>query len=144
MPSVTVWVDIEAPLDKVWEAAADLSGHGRWMSDVESIGFDTEVRQGPGTVMRVLTKVGPLRTTDVMVVTAWDPRRRIGVEHRGLFSGRGEFVLSPVAGATRFTWMEDLVFPWRFAGPIGATLARPLLTWIWRRNLQRLKMLLET
>jgi len=144
MPSVTVSIDIKAPLVEVWEAAADLAGHGRWMGDVESIGFDSDARQGPGTVMRVATKVGPFRTTDVMVITAWEPGRRIAVEHSGLFTGRGEFVLSPVAGATRFTWMEDLVFPWRFGGPIGATLSRPLFTWIWRRNLHRLKALLET
>jgi carbon monoxide dehydrogenase subunit G len=144
MPSVTVSVDIEAHPDVVWAAVADLASHGQWMGDVESIEFESEARQGPGTVIRVATKVGPLRTTDVMVITAWEPGRRIAVEHRGLVTGWGEFVLSPVAGATRLTWMENLVFPRRFAGPIGAILALPLLTLIWRRNLGRLKELLET
>lgn len=143
MPSVTVSIDIKAPLNDVWEAAADLANHGRWMGDVESIGFDSEPHQGAGTVMRVATKVGPFRTTDVMTVTAWEPGQRISVEHRGLFSGRGEFELSAVGGATRFTWTEDIEFPWRFGGPIGATLARPVLTMIWRSNLRRLQALLE-
>ena len=75
MPSVTVSVDIRAPLASVWEAAADLANHGQWMADVESIGFDSEARQGPGTVMRVATKVGPFRTTDVMQVTSWETGR---------------------------------------------------------------------
>jgi uncharacterized protein YndB with AHSA1/START domain len=144
MQSVTVSVDIRAPLEVVWEAAADLPGHGGWMADVESIGFDSEAHQGPGTVMRGATRVGPFRTVDVMTVTAWEPRRRISVEHRGLFTGHGEFELSPVGGATRFTWSEELQFPWRFGGPIGAALARPILTGIWRGNLRRLKALLET
>ena len=144
MPSVTVSVDIRAPLAAVWAAASDLAGHGQWMADVESIDFDSDSRQGTGTIMRVATKVGPFRTTDLMKVTAWETGRLISVEHRGLFTGRGEFELSPVGGATRFTWNEEIDFPWRFGGPIGAGLARPILTLIWRRNLRRLKELLET
>ena len=144
MSSVTVSIDIKVPLELVWEAAADLAGHGRWMADVESIGFDSGARQGPGTVMRVATRVGPFRTIDIMAVTAWEPRRRISVEHRGLFTGRGEFEISPVGGATRLTWSEEIDFPWRFGGPIGAAFARPILTGIWRGNLRRLKVLLET
>jgi hypothetical protein len=113
------------------------------MSDVESIAFDSEAREGPGTVMRVATRVGPFRTVDLMTVTGWEPRRRISVEHQGLFTGRGEFALSAVGGATRFTWREDIYFPPRFGGKVGATLARPVLIRIWRQNLRRLKELLE-
>ena len=144
MPSVTVSVDIRAPLGAVWKAVSDLASHGEWMADVESIAFESDTRQGPGTVMRVATKVGPFRTTDVMKVTAWETERRISVEHRGLFTGRGEFDLTPVGGATRFTWNEEIEFPWRFGGPIGAAFARPILTLSWRGNLRRLKDLLET
>jgi hypothetical protein len=124
-------------------AAADLARHGLWMADVESIEFDSEKRQGIGAVMRVVTRVGPFRTVDVMRVTAWEPHRRISVEHDGLFTGRGDFELSPVGGATRFTWSEDIHFPWRFGGPVGAAVARPILNLIWRRNLRRLRSLLE-
>ena len=113
------------------------------MEDVESIEFGSEARQGTGTEMRVATRVGPFRTIDVMTVTGWEPPRRISVRHRGLFTGRGEFEISAVGGATRFTWTEEIDFPWRAGGPIGAIVARPILTRIWRRNLQRLKALLE-
>jgi uncharacterized protein YndB with AHSA1/START domain len=144
MPSVTVSVDIRAPLAAVWAAASDLAGHRKWMGDVESIEFDSDSRQGAGTIMRVATRVGPFRTTDLMKVTAWETGRLIAVEHRGLFTGHGEFQLAAVGGATRFTWTEEIDFPWRFGGAIGAALARPILTLIWRRNLHRLKALLET
>ena len=144
MQSVSVSVDIAAPLGEVWRVAADLAGHGRWMADVESIAFDSKTRQGAGTVMRVATRVGPFRTTDLMTVTGWEPPRRISVLHHGLFTGRGEFDISPVGGATRFTWTEGIDFPWQVGGPVAAIFARPVLTWIWRRNLKRLKELLET
>jgi hypothetical protein len=51
--------------------------------------------------------------------------------------------LSAVGGATRLTWSEEIDFPWRFGGPLGAAFARPILTLIWRGNLRRLKALLE-
>jgi len=143
MASVSVAVDIKAPLERVWEAAADLAGHGQWMADVESIAFDSASRHGVATIMRVATRVGPFRTTDLMTVTAWEPRRRIAVEHRGLFRGRGEFTLSPVGGAIRFSWTEHIDFPWHFGGPIGAAIARPTLARIWLGNLRRLRALLE-
>ena len=144
MPSVKVSVDIKAPLEKVWAAASELAGHAHWMADVESITFESDSKQGPGTVMNVATKVGPFRTKDVIKVVGWEPLRRITVEHRGLFTGRGEFELSPVGGATRFTWTEDIVFPRRFGGSLGAALARPILARIWRGNLRRLQAQLET
>ena len=143
MTSVSVSVDIKASLERVWEAAADLAAHGQWMADVESITFDSASRQGDTTIMRVATRVGPFRTTDLMTVTAWEPRRRIAVEHRGLFRGSGEFLLSPVGGATRFTWKEHIDFPWHFGGPVGAAIARPFLARIWLGNLRRLRALLE-
>lgn len=143
MQSVTVSVDIAAPVSEVWNAAADLIGHVRWMADVESIEFGSEARQGAGTEMRVATRVGPFRTVDVMTVTDWEPPRRISVLHQGFFTGRGEFDISPIGGATRFTWTEEIEFPWGVGGPIAAIVARPVLTLIWRRNLQRLKALLE-
>ena len=143
MQSVTVSVDIAAPIWEVWNVAADLAGHARWMADVESIEFGSEAGQGAGTEMRVATRVGPFRTVDVMTVTHWEPPRRISVLHQGFFTGRGEFDISAIGGATRFTWTEEIEFPWRAGGPIAAIVARPLLTLIWRRNLKRLKALLE-
>ncbi len=143
MPRITVSVDIEAPLDRVWEAAADLASHHEWMADAESIEFLTEQRRGVGTRLRVATRVGPLRTSDVMEVTEWDEPHRIGVHHQGLVSGHGAFELTVVDGGTRFTWQERLSFPWYLGGPLAGWAAAPVLGWIWRRNLRRLKGHLE-
>jgi carbon monoxide dehydrogenase subunit G len=138
-----VFVDIAAPITNVWETLSDLKGHERWMGDVESIAFAGGVTSGPGTVMLVETKVGPLRLTDQMAVTLWEPPRRIVVEHQGLVTGTGEFVLDPIAGATRFTWTEQLRFPIHLGGRLTSMLSRPVLIWLWGRNLQRLKSLIE-
>ena len=108
------------------------------MADAESIEFMGDQRSGVGTTMSVLTKVGPLQTTDVIRVLVWDPPQSIGVRHEGLVTGEGEFRLRPIEGGTRFVWMEELVMPWYFGGRLGALVAKPVLAAIWRRNLKRL------
>lgn len=140
---IRVDVLIDAPKAAVWEHLADLGSHAEWMADAESIGFRSGERSGVGTVMEVDTRVGPLRTTDVIEVTGWTEGEFIEVNHRGLVSGRGRFDLDAVAGGTRFTWTEQLVFPWWLGGPVAALLATPVLAWIWRRNLVRLRLRVE-
>ena len=90
--------------------------------------------------MQVLTKVGPLQTIDRIEVTHWEEHRRIAVDHRGIVRGTGEFRLEPISeNETRFTWEESLTFPWFVGGPVAAYGSRPVLTWIWKRNLEQLR-----
>ncbi len=132
-------IDIPAPVGKVWREAADLGSHVEWMADAVSIRFPGR-RSGRGTRMVVKTRLGPFRVTDLLEVTAWEPRRRIGVVHRGAVSGQGDFLLEPLGRrATRFTWQEVLRFPWWLGGPLGALFARPILRRIWRGNLEQFR-----
>jgi len=144
VPAVEVSVVIQTPLEQVWAAAANLESHVEWMADAESITFLTARRRGPGTRMEVGTRVGPFRTTDIMQVTEWVDRQRIGVRHTGLVTGEGAFEIESIdPGTTRFTWREQLTFPWYLGGPLTARAASPVLAAIWKRNLKRLKRLLE-
>lgn len=141
---VVVSVDIAAPLDAVWSEAADLASHVEWMADAERIDFLSNERSGVGTRMAVETKVGPLTTTDIIEVTEWVEPRTIGVVHSGVVTGTGAFMIEALDEQnTRFTWREQLDLPWFFGGPIGGVFARPIFSWIWRRNLSRLKARLE-
>jgi carbon monoxide dehydrogenase subunit G len=114
------------------------------MADARSIEFLSGSRSGPGTRMAVDTRFGPLRTRDVIEITGWEPERRIAVRHRGLFTGAGEFRLEDHDGGTRFTWTEEIRFPWWLGGRLGALAARPLFGWVWRRNLGRLRSRLSS
>jgi uncharacterized protein YndB with AHSA1/START domain len=143
--TVEVSVMIQASLEEVWSAAADLGSHVAWMADAESITFLTARRRGLGTRMEVATRVGPFRTKDVMEVTEWEDRRRIGVRHTGLITGQGVFELEEIDPATiRFAWQERLAFPWYLGGPLTARVASPVLGAVWKRSLKRLKAHLET
>ncbi len=142
--TVTVEIVVDAPPGAVWARLSDLGSHAEWMADAESVRFLTERRSGIGTRMEVATKVGPLRTTDLMDVVAWEEGRRIAVRHRGVVAGTGSFTLEPEGvGRSRVIWRETLDLPWRLGGRIGGSVAAPLLHWVWGRNLRRLKQQVE-
>lgn len=144
MRPVSVSIELPLPPEGVWEEVSRLERHPGWMADARALRFSSEQRTGVGTRALVDTRFGPLRTLDRLVVTEWEPGRCIGVEHRGLFTGCGRFLLEPAgAGATRFTWEELVRFPWYCGRPLGARAARPLFRWVWRRNLERLRSLLS-
>lgn len=135
---------IDAPPEQVWADVRDIATHVDWMADAVAIRFTTEQEEGVGTTFKCDTRMGPFRLTDVMEITEWVDQRRMGVRHTGLVTGSGVFTLAPTGPAsTVFTWTEELRFPWWMGGPIGATLSRPVMTWIWRRNLSRLKRRVE-
>jgi carbon monoxide dehydrogenase subunit G len=139
MSSITVTTHLPVPPETVWEDVEDLGSHVEWMADAEAITFRDDRTSGVGTVMDVLTAIGPLRTTDVIEITEWEPPSRMGVRHKGAVAGTGAFTIEPDgAGGSIFTWTETLHFPWFFGGPIGAWFARPIFRWIWTRNLDRL------
>jgi uncharacterized protein YndB with AHSA1/START domain len=137
--TVEVGITIDAPVSRVWQAVERIENHVQWMADAVSISFDGTQRRGVGTSFECLTKIGPFRTTDRMVVTEWEPEHAMGIEHRGLFTGRGRFVLLDAdAGRTLFTWTEHIRFPWWLGGRAGELAAAPLLRRVWMGNLRRL------
>jgi carbon monoxide dehydrogenase subunit G len=130
---------IDAPAAAVWDELSDIASHVHWMADAETITFTGERRRGVGTTLDVVTRVGPLRTVDKMIVTSWHDGREIGVRHEGVVTGEGAFTLDPASpGRTVVTWSEHLRFPWYLGGPVTALLAAPVLRHIWHRNLGRL------
>jgi uncharacterized protein YndB with AHSA1/START domain len=136
---IVVSTEIPAPRERVWADVAELGSHREWMADAHAIEFLSPQSTGIGTLMDVETRVGPLRTHDLIEVVSWDPPERIAVRHTGLFSGSGEFLLEPAGpDATRFIWREEIRFPWYFGGSLGAWAAGPVLRRIWKGNLRRL------
>jgi hypothetical protein len=143
---VYVSVVIDAPPADVWSVVEPIERHVDWMADAEAIRFEGLQHRGVGTRIAVDTRLGPIRFTDRLYVTEWIDGAVIGVDHTGRVAGSGRFSLDPsVDGGTLFAWEEDLVFPWFLGGRIGEAIGSALvLKPLWRRNLQRLKALVET
>lgn len=130
---------LSAPPEAVWADLEDIGSHVEWMADAEAIRFLDGPTRGVGTRFECDTKVGPFRLTDVMEITDWVPGKVMGVRHTGVVTGTGRFTLKKARGGrTQFQWKERLSFPLWLGGPVGALLSKPVLRWVWRRNLERL------
>ncbi len=139
MSRIRVQTTVDAPPGAVWRHLADIGDHVSWMADAVAIRFTGDRRSGVGTTFECETRVGPLRTLDVMEVTEWREGRAMGVRHTGLVTGTGRFLLRRRRrGRTRLVWDERLRFPWWMGGVIGSALASPVLRAVWRGNLRRL------
>jgi uncharacterized protein YndB with AHSA1/START domain len=147
MAGITVSVEIDAPTDRVWEVVEPVERHVDWMADAVAIRFTGEQTRGIGTTFECDTKVGPITLVDKMEITDWEPGERMGVRHSGVVTGSGHFTLEPIdlGRRTRFSWTEELVFPWWLGGPLGALVGgRVVMGAIWRRNLRALARIVES
>jgi len=147
MARITVSVEIDAPVERVWQVVEPVERHVDWMHDAVAIRFVTDQHRGVGTAFLCDTKVGPIKLVDQMEITDWRPNEAMGVRHVGLVTGSGTFTLTPIdlGRRTRFTWSEELVFPWFLGGPIGAFVGgKVVMQAIWRRNLRELERIVES
>ena len=137
---------IDATPERVWEVVEPVERHVDWMHDAVAIRFETDQTRGVGTRFLCDTKVGPIELVDKMEITEWRPGEAMGVRHTGIVTGTGMFTLTPIdlGRRTRFTWAEELIFPWWLGGPIGAWIGGKLVMGaIWRRNLRGLARIVE-
>jgi hypothetical protein len=146
MTGIVVSIEINATPAQVWDSVEPVERHVDWMHDAVAIRFTGEQTRGVGTEFLCDTKVGPLRLVDRMEITEWVPGDVMGVRHTGLVTGSGRFTLAAIdlGRRTRFTWAEELVFPWWMGGPVGAFVGgKVVLRAIWRRNLRGLRRQVE-
>ncbi len=145
MGRIRVSTVINAAPATVWDEVRHIDRHVEWMADAESIRFTGDQTDGAGTRFDCVTKVGPIRLTDKMLITEWQPGKRMGVRHEGLVTGTGFFTLARIRrDRTRFTWEEQLVFPWWMGGPVGGVVGGQIMRIIWKKNLRVLKVLVES
>lgn len=143
---IIVAVELEATPEHVWSVVEPIEHHVDWMADAVAIRFQGEQTRGVGTDFLCNTKVGPIRLTDHMTITEWEPPWVMGVHHTGIVTGTGRFTLVPLDGGRRtlFTWSEQLRFPWFLGGRLGELVGGAVvMKAIWRRNLRSLKRLVE-
>jgi hypothetical protein len=146
MSRITVSIELAASPARVWEIVEPVERHIDWMADAVAIRFTNSQTRGVGTTFDCDTKVGPIKLTDRMEITEWVPEKSMGVKHVGIVTGTGVFTIEPLGNGqyTKFTWSEELTFPWWLGGPIGEVIGGNIvMKAIWRRNLKKLQALVE-
>jgi carbon monoxide dehydrogenase subunit G len=144
MPELVERVRVEAPPERVWAALTDWPAQGAWMlaTDVETVGGPA---QGIGGRLAARTGVPlpwrrgrHLGVLDTMVITEWDPPRRVVVQHTGrIVRGPGIFEVRPSGETTEFVWTERLYLPFGLLGTLGWPLAKPFVVLGVRLSLRR-------
>jgi len=125
---LTVPVDVDAPVEAVWQTVTDWPGQGEWM-----LGTRVEVEGGGegrhlGARLRAITGVGPLGFADTMEIVEWEPPRRCVVRHTGkVVRGEGVFEVVPLGqDRARFLWYELLDLPLGVVGALGFKVVAPV------------------
>jgi hypothetical protein len=118
--TLRISIDIDAPVELVWNAIADWKSQGEWMLQTK-VWVTSDIHEGVGTSIAAFT--GPLYKfyprlkspglLDLMKVTRWEPPHRCEVTHYGkILKGDGAFVLSsPSEKTTHFDWSETVLAP---------------------------------
>ena len=143
MGQIEISIELGVSPAKLWDELRHIDRHVNWMNDAVSLTFLSATTEGIGTSFRCLTKVGPLKTNDVMTITQWEEEKSMGVEHVGLITGSGVFTIAGHGDSSTITWKEDLTFPWWMFGPVGSFVASPILRLIWKKNLRNLQEIVE-
>jgi carbon monoxide dehydrogenase subunit G len=131
--------------EAVWAVLTAWERQPEWMLDAKAVEVLTPLREGVGVTIRCPTNLLGVTVQDVMRVTAWDPPRRLAVEHLGsIITGSGAFELEPEPGGTRVTWWEEVDPPLGRVGALGAeNVVLPVLQRIFGRSLRNLTRLAE-
>lgn len=140
----SVCITIEAPVPTVWEYISDIASHVHWMIDAHAITLESGTANTAGAIYLCDTRLGPVKTNDIMEIIRYDSPILMEIKHKGAVSGTGTFHLSESSdSSTLFVWEENLVFPRYMGSALGKAIAMTFLHRIWKKNLQKLKNEIE-
>lgn len=131
---------LPGPPGLVWELLTDWEHQDDWMLEASDVVVTSDHREGEGVEAEATVRIGGLRMRDRIKVRAWEPPRRLVIEHLGWVKGTGELRLSPLPdGSTRIDWVEALRPPLGPLGSAGLRLYAPLLRRTFARDLRVLE-----
>lgn len=141
--AISSTIVIDAPIERVWAALADVKGQPRWMREMKAVRLLTPGPVGVGTEAEADVRIFGVAVTDPVRITEFEPPHRYGIAHEGTFGGRGLILLGSGADAstTIVRWDEVLVPP--LLPHLGALVMAPALGAIFQADLVRLKELVE-
>jgi hypothetical protein len=134
---VEVSETVDGPPEAVWRVITDWERQGDWMLEASDFVVTSALRRGVGVEAEATVRIAGITTRDKIRVVAWEPARRLAIEHLGWVSGTAELQLRGAEPATtHVVWRERLRPPLGVAGAIGLTGLRPLLQRTFERDLR--------
>jgi uncharacterized protein YndB with AHSA1/START domain len=133
-------IDVNAPVQRVWEVLTDWPRHGEWVPFTRAEGGAAD-----GESVEAWTGIGPVGFLDTMVIEEWEPPTRVAVRHTGWpIRGEGRFdLLDLPGGRCRVTWSELVDLPLGPAGRAAWIAVGPFARLMLHTALRRLAKLFE-
>jgi hypothetical protein len=140
---VTARVEIGASREDVWSVVADIPAQVRWMPEMKEVRMVTPGPVREGSIGEATVRIFGIAVKDRVTITTFRPPAAFGIEHEGLFRGRGIMDLEPGPDRTTtvVTWRENLVPPWLPA--VGWLVGRPVIAYLYQRDLELLRDVVE-
>ena len=114
MARFTASIDVDAPVEQVWERITDWPAHGRWIP-LTSVRVTSPRSDGIGVTFAARTGLGAIGFDDPMEVVEWSPPidgrpGYVRVQKLGrVILGWAGFEVAPGPGAgSRVRWTEDV------------------------------------
>jgi uncharacterized protein YndB with AHSA1/START domain len=142
-PPIRTVVEIDAPIERVWDRLADIERQPEWMHDLTSVVIRTPGPIGVGTRVDGRVRALGIELDDPIEVAAFEPPSHFAVSHVGLVTGTGDIRLAVSADgtSTTVTWNETLISP--VLPHLGALVLQVVFGPIFRRDLERLAEVVE-
>jgi len=145
MVKVEKSIEIKAPPGKVWEILA-LDRWPEWMdvAEVESAKYTSEVRT-PEDKYRVgaSAHITEKRWEYELNVMESLENEKLTVRSKGKYTYTMTYILKPVEGGTKLTWVGDFEMPWGILGKAFYKLVSGAAEKQVERALEKLKTILE-
>lgn len=142
-PVMKMAITIDAPIDEVWDVAADIERQPLWMEEMKSIRLTTPGPVGVGTRGDADVRIFLVGIVDAVEIDVYDPPTRFGIRHVGTYTGGGRITLEAIdARRTLVRWDERLVPP--IFPHLGQLLQKPIMGAIFQADLERLREIVES
>ncbi len=142
-PVMKMAITIDAPIDEVWDAVADIERQPLWMEEMKAVRLRSPGPVGVGTRAEADVRVFLVGIVDAVEVDAYDPPTRFGIRHVGTYAGEGRLTLEAIdARRTLVLWDERLVPP--VFPHLGQLFQKPILGAIFQADLERLREIVES
>ena len=143
--TLTYCIEINATPQTIFEYVSNWEKQSDWIL-FTTVQLVQGVPHQKDPLLLAVTKFGPLKIADTMIVTDWLPYERIVVEHTGrIVLGKGVFTIVKLSKETcTFTWQEITPIPFGIIGQIGFIFAKPVMNVVFNKSLKKLKNIIET
>ena len=142
-PVMKMAITINAPIDDVWDAVADIERQPLWMEEMRRVRLTTPGPIGVGTRGEADVRIFLVGIVDAVQVDVYDPPTQFGIRHVGTYTGWGRITLEPIdARRTLVRWDEKLVPP--IFPHLGQLLQKPVMGAIFQADLERLREIVES